>query len=185
MEKTADKEVKKAKKADKGPKMQTKTDTSKFYELGYILVPSLDQASATKEMDRIGELFTSRGGQYISGEMPVLIDLEYQMVKVIHAHREKCDQGYFGWMKFEIETEAINEIKKALDLSDSMLRYLLIKTVGENTLLNGKMSLALGDDKRKGFDDVSEEEIEAMKEEAPVEVNQEELDKSIDDLVIA
>lgn len=185
MEKTADKEVKKAKKADKGPKMEPKTDTSKFYELGYILVPSLTTEKVTEEVKKISDLFIKAGGTQVSGEAPVLIDLTYQMVKVIHAHREKCDQGYFGWMKFEIETEAINDIKKALDLSDSMLRYLLIKTVGENTLLNGKMNLAIGDDKTQKFTDVSEEEIEAMKEEVAPEVSQEELDKSIDDLVIA
>src|SRR5258708_4021358 len=111
-----EKELKKAKKTEKGPKMEPKTDTSKFYELGFILVPSLSAELVTLEVKKLTDLFIKAGGTQISGEAPVLIDLAYQMVKVIHAHREKCTQGYFGWMKFEIETEAIAEIKKALDL---------------------------------------------------------------------
>lgn len=183
MEKTADKDLKKARKAEKGPKIEPKTDTSKFYELGFLIVPSLSPDQVTAEVKKLSDLFVKAGGTQVSGEAPVLIDLAYQMVKVIHAHREKCTQGYFGWMKFEIETEAIAEIKKALDLSDSLLRYLLIKTVGENTLLNGKMNLVQTDEKMKKFDD-EEENVDAKAEVAP-EVNQEELDKSIDDLVIA
>jgi hypothetical protein len=106
------------------------------------------------------------------------------MVKVIHAHREKCNQGYFGWMKFEIETDTIVPITKALDLSETVLRYLLVKTVRENTLVNGKMNLAHGDEKMKKFDDEMDEEVEAKIDVVP-EVSEEELDKTIDNLVVA
>ncbi len=94
------------------PKIKPVTDSSKFYELGYLLLPTLSAEQAVKEMDALGALFTSRGGQFISGEMPIMIDLAYPMLKVIHANRQKCDEGYFGWMKYEIETERLPRSKR-------------------------------------------------------------------------
>lgn len=176
---------KNSKKAEKSPKIESKTDTSKFYELGFILVPSLSVDDVQGEVKKITDLFVNAGGEMISGEAPVLIDLAYEMVKVIHAHREKCTQGYFGWMKFEIETEKIQEIKKALDLSETILRYLLITTVAENTLLNGKMNLVHGDDKGKKFDEELAEDDEDVKIDTLPEASEGDLDKTIDDLVVA
>ena len=172
-----------SKKAEKGHKIEPKTDTSKIYELGYILLPSITEDRALIEEKVLADIFTQNGGGMISGEHPILIDLAYPMLKVVHAHREKCNQGYFGWMKFEIETENITEVKKTLDLSETILRYLLVKTVRENTLLKGKMDFGRKDEKMKKF--IEEDEVEVTVPEIPVEIDQEKLDKSIDDLVIA
>lgn len=171
-----------SKKVEKGPKIEARTDTSKIYELGYIFLPSIAPDKIQTEVAVISHEFTKRGGEMISSENPVLIDLAYPMLKVIHAHREKCLQGYFGWMKFEIETESLIEVKRALDLKESVLRYLLIKTVRENTLLNGKMNFGRVDERTKQLYNTDDTEKINLKVRAPI--NEEELDKSIDDLVI-
>src|SRR6185369_8743907 len=139
-----------------------------------ILLPSVgDKVSA--EVEALSGVITKNGGEMIASENPVMIDLEYQMVKVIHAHREKCNEGYFGWMKFEIETENIAEIKKFLDNSDTMLRYLLVKTVRENTLLNGKMNLSHGDEKKRPAKFTDEEGVDVAAPEVVAPINEEEL----------
>lgn len=157
-------------------KTANKTDTSKIYELGYILVSSLPDEKIAEEVESIKTLLAKNGAEVVSSEDPILIDLAYPMVKVVSAQRQKYSRGYFGWVKFEGEPEALSEIKKALDLSTTVLRYMIVKTIRENTLLNGKMVL-----RKEEREEMAPEEVgdEVLAESAEV------LDKSIDDLVIA
>lgn len=158
-------------------KTDPKTDTSKIYELGYILVSSLPDEKITAEVASLKELLSKNGSDIVSSEDPILIDLAYPMVKVVSAQRQKYSRGYFGWVKFEGEPEALVEIKKALDLSSTVLRYMIIKTVRENTLINGKMVLR----KEEREEVVPEEVVDEVSADA-LEV----LDKSVEeDLVIA
>jgi ribosomal protein S6 len=157
-------------------KTANKTDTSKIYELGYILVSSLPDEKIAEEVESIKTLLANNGAEVISSEDPILIDLAYSMVKVVSTQRQKYSRGYFGWVKFEGEPEALAEIKKVLDLSATMLRYMTVKTVRENTLLNGKMVLRKEEREEVASDEVADE---VVAESAEV------LDKSIDDLVIA
>lgn len=158
-----------------------KGDGVAVYEASYLLLPSLAQEQVPAKAAALKSMLTSAGGAVISDEDPVLIDLAYPMTKVISTVRHKANSGYFGWVKFEISTDGIEKVKKAMDANDDVLRYLIIRTVRENTLLNGKMKFQKEEGRRaEGDDSLSEEPIEAAKEAAP-----EELDKSIDDLVIA
>lgn len=148
------------------------------YEIGYTLLPSLALEQVPARVDELKELIQKAGGDVISLENPNLVDLAYPMTKVIHTSRQKCVTGYFGWIKFAITAEGILSVKKTLDAEKDILRYLIIKTVRENTLLNGKMSFKGG---------VEEKKIEfsnALPEITLPESTPEEIDKSIDDLVI-
>ncbi len=170
----------KKEKTAKKEKIASKTDTSKVYELSYILASNISNDDLASEVAFIQDLVSKNGGDYISGENPVMIDLAYPMLKTTPTFRGKFTKGYFGWMKFEIEPESLSEIKKTLDLSSKVVRFLLVKTIRENTLLNGKMSLK--NDVSKSLS--TESELENTSEEIP-SMNLEEVDKSIDDLVIA
>src|SRR4051812_9140619 len=103
-----------------------------IYEVSYLL---LDEGASVKEA------VSSCGGEVISFEEPISIDLAYSMTKVVGTLRRKVTSAYFGWVKFELPAEKIAEVKKTLDGMESVLRYLIIKTVRENTLLHGKMKL--------------------------------------------
>ncbi len=158
---------------------QEKEGSVAIYEASYLFLPSLAQEQVPAKVASLKEMITSAGGALISDEDPILIDLAYGMVKVISTVRHKAKTGYFGWIKFEISTEGIGKIKKALDANDDILRYLIIRTVRENTLLNGKMKLQK-EEKSRREDEAAAEGAEVEKEAAP-----EEIDKSIDELVIA
>lgn len=148
------------------------------YEASYILLPSLAQEQVPAKAVAIKSVLTSAGGAVISDEDPVLIDLAYPMTKVISTVRHKATTGYFGWIKFEMTTDGIGAVKKALDANDDVVRYLIIRTVRENTLLNGKMKLQK--EQRRDDEEVLEEAPEALKEVAP-----EETLKAEEELVIA
>ena len=157
---------------------QEKSDMSTVYEVSYLLLPSLAVEQVPGKAASLKDMLTSLGGTVISDENPVLIDLAYTMVKVVGTERHKASQGYFGWIKFEITTEGVEKVKKAFDADVDTVRYLIIKTVRENTLLEGKMKLQ----KEEKF--IREEgELEEVPVEALKEVASEELDKNIDEMV--
>lgn len=162
-------------------KTQEKGDALTVYEVSYLLLPSLAVEQVPAKAESVKEILTSAGGVVVSGETPVLIDLAYPMTKVVSTVRHKVSTGYFGWLKFEMDASGVEVVKKNLDADNDILRYLIIKTVKENTLLNGKMKLQKEERARR-------EEEESAVEDVPEvvkEVNSEELDKSIDDLVVA
>lgn len=154
------------------------------YEASYLLIPTLSLEQIPGQVSKIKEALASFGATLISDEDPVLIDLSYSMTKVVQTTRHKAEQGYFGWVKFQIEKDSIGSVKKFFDNNLDVLRHLIIKTVKENTLLNGKMKLK-SEDKSKKFDDRNEEALDEVSEVVKDEIVPEELDKTIDDMVVA
>ncbi len=168
-------------------KTQEKGDTGAIYEVSYLLLPSLAVEQVPAKASALKEMLTSAGGAVISDENPVLIDLAYSMTKVVQTSRYKCDTAYFGWIKFEMPKDlpqagGIEAVKKSLDANVDVLRYIIIKTVRENTLLNGKMKLQR-EDKSKREEEVPSEVVDEVLEEK--EVVSKEVDKEIDELVVA
>lgn len=151
------------------------------YEASYLLLPTISQDDAPLRATEIKSKLSSFGAEIISDENPVLIPLAYPMVKVIQAFRQKADQGYFGWVKFEMEASKIEDLKKFFDNHAEILRYLIIKTVRENTLLNGKMKLKSEDKKKVEEKEESFDEVDEVKDDLVPE----EVEKEADDLVIA
>lgn len=148
------------------------------YEVSYLLLPSLAIEQVPGKASSLKEMVTRLGGNLISDENPVLIDLAYPMVKVVGTDRYKANSGYFGWIKFEMTKGDVEKVKKALDADVNTVRYLIVKTVRENTLLNGKMKLKSEEKFIKDEDAVEDGSLEIIKE-AP-----EELDKSIEEIVV-
>ena len=151
-----------------------------IYEVSYLSLPHIAPEQISQKATSLKDSIVSLGGTIISDENPVLIPLAYEMIKVVGTVRHKVDSGYFGWVKFEIEADKINELKKSLDSNDDIIRYLIIKTVRENTLLNGKMKLQK-EEKVRREEDVPVDVVDA---EIPQEVVPADLDKSIDELVV-
>lgn len=159
-----------------------KTDKATVYEVGFHIVPTVSPENLPKEVDAIKAILEKEKATIISEEFPKLRTLAYEMVKAVGQTRNKFDSAYFGWIKFEGSTNLVAELNKALTASEKILRFLIVKTVRENTLYGSKI-LALEKDEK----DEKEEKAEAPAEEGastPSKSAQgEELDKSIDKLV--
>jgi ribosomal protein S6 len=156
-----------------------KSDMLTVYEVSYLLLPSLALEQVPGKATSLKEMVTRLGGTLISDENPVLIDLAYPMVKVVGTDRHKANSGYFGWIKFEMTAVDVEKVKKALDADVDTLRYLIIKTVRENTLLNGKMKLQKEEKFAREDEMLEEVPLEALKEESV-----EELDKAVEEIVV-
>lgn len=158
-------------------------DALTVYEISYLILPSLDQTKVDQNVATLKAFVETQGGTLISEENPVFIDLAYPITKVVGVIRHKSTTGYFGWMKFELSQTMIENVKKTLDASETVMRYLIVKTVRENTLLTGKMNLKKEDRSRKdGLLDA--DLLDALPETEEVATT-EEIDKTIDTLVSA
>ncbi|MEI7809969.1 MAG: 30S ribosomal protein S6 [bacterium] len=156
---------------------ETNSTDPRVYEVGYLFVPTISEEELPVNYGDLKELIASFGGKIISDEMPKMINLSYTMLKVVANVRSKFDTAYFGWVKFEMDPQKVLELKKKLDLSPTIIRFLIIKTVKENTIAT----------KRFAFRDSTHKKPVAKKEEGVsaenVEVNKEELDKEIDAMI--
>src|SRR3989344_5109338 len=106
----------------------------RVYELGYLLVPTLSEENVPASYGDLKNLIIELGGEIISDEMPKNIALAYSMSKVVQNVRSKFNTAYFGWIKFETDPEKVLELKKKLDMDVNLIRFLIIKTVRENTI---------------------------------------------------
>ncbi len=122
------------------------------------------------------ELLLSLGGKMISDEMPVIIPLAYTMQKTVQNVRNKYNTAYFGWMKFYMDANIAPDLKKKLDLDANIIRFLILKTVKENTIAAKRFMHK--DPLRKKFTAKKTGENEEV---API--NKEEIDKEIDAMV--
>ena len=156
--------------------IETGDRDSRVYEVGYILVPTLAEEAVPAEYGNLKELVSSLGGNAISDEMPHKIELAYQMLKDIQNKRNKFESGYFGWMKFDMDPDSLSKLKEALTLSDKVIRFLITKTVRENTVAVKRMSDRREFSKKKPASSKTEDSV-------PVEINKEEVDKQIEALI--
>ena len=151
--------------------------TERVYELGYLFVPTISEDEVPVIFGNLKELITTSGGVPISEEMPKLIQLAYTMSKVVDNIRHKFDTAYFGWLKFTMSTEAVLELKKKLDLDPKLIRFLILKTVKENTVASKRFIRSDAHRRPK----VQKEGVE----ETAVPINKEEIDKEIDAMIAA
>jgi ribosomal protein S6 len=142
---------------------QEKEVEPRVYELGYLLSPLLSDEDKESLVATLKELFTKRGGEILSDGAPEFIDLAYRIPRIIDNKRAWFDQAYFGWVKVSLLPNQVASFKEELDRIVSVLRYLFITTVAENTIVSKKpLSKILRKEKsRRDDESASEEPISA------------------------
>jgi len=164
---------------NKGENMDLKATDARVYELGYLLFPTIVEEDLAVHYGNLKEMVASLGGEVIADEMPKLISLAYTMEKVVSNIRHKHNSAYFGWTKFYMEGAKVLELKAKLDLEPNLLRFLLIKTVKENTISSKRFVRDERNTRRGGLKKDKDESGPAP------EINKEEVDKEIDAMVAA
>jgi len=148
----------------------------RVYELGYHLVPTLAVEQIAAASGAVRGMIEQISKDIIAEELPVFIDLAYTVVKTVDHKNKRFDNAYFGWVKFEATPESIATLEEALKKDDNVLRYMVVKTIKENTFIAKKFTPAK----------MKEEEV-AVAEEVAAEVTPEAgevaIDKAIEELV--
>lgn len=159
-------------------KAEMNNESVKIYEISYLLVPELTEGEVAGEVGSLKSLILDTfGGVEVSSEMPRGIDLAYQMERQIGAKKSKYTKAFFGWIKFELSQDRIIELKTALDKNHKIIRFLIIKTVRENTMAVRKVF------SREGAGSGTKKAPGAGRD-GTVAISDEELDKTIEELVV-
>ncbi|MHB1118314.1 MAG: 30S ribosomal protein S6 [Minisyncoccota bacterium] len=155
----------------------------RIYELGYHLVPTLAEEQIPDASGAVRGMIERISTSIIAEELPVFIDLAYQIVKTVDHKNKRFDDAYFGWIKFEGTPEGIATLEEELKKDENVLRYLVVKTLRENTFISKKFPSS----------SAKARETEIAPEEAPLAAapeasataaaSEDELDKAIEELV--
>ena len=154
-------------------------DTKQVYEIGFHILPTVAEEKLGDEVAVIRGAIEKAGGTIISEEFPKMRDLTYTMKKYIDTKKTSFAKAYFGWIKFELDVEAVAGIKTVADTHPNVLRHIIIKTVRENTLFVKPQA-----DKEEGEEEAPKKEKVAPKKEEITKADEAEIDKSIEELVI-
>lgn len=149
------------------------SEETRLYELGYLITPTTPEGEVGAQVEVLKGMITKAGGAIHSDGTPEFIDLAYTMEKDVASKKYKYSQGYFGWVKFTLAPEAMEDLKKALDGTLALIRYILVKTSVENTVVFKKPKVEA---KREVF--MSDEELAELADAAQTEG-----DASIDESV--
>lgn len=141
-----------------------------IYEIGFNLISTISEETVAEKFGAIKEKITSLGGEIISEEYPKMIKLAYEMVKELDNKNVRFNSAYFGWVKFELEASSVEQIDKMAKNDSSVLRYIIVKTVRENTIHSPKLPKAI-------------KKSDAAEDEAPAVMDEEEVDQKIEELI--
>jgi ribosomal protein S6 len=163
----------------KGTEGASEGAEAKVYEIGYLLAPTIKEEDVPMVYGNLKDLIGSMGGVVVSDDMPRMMTLAYQMTKVVSNVRSKFTTAYFGWTKFTVSGAGVLDLKKKLDLDPNLVRFLLIKTVKENTIAAKRFVRGDMTHRRP----LSTKKIEDGVAAAPID--KAEIDKEIDAMVAA
>lgn len=110
------------------------TVDSRIYEISFIFDNKLDEGAALEKGNAIKQSIATLGGSFISEEAPYMRELAYEMTRVVNNINVRFNVGYFGWIKFEMDGSKVKELEKGLKLDEQVVRYMVVKTVRENTV---------------------------------------------------
>lgn len=168
---------------------KTQTDETKsssedqglVYELTFHLLPNLGEDESAKEVAGLKALIEKEGGTIISTDEVKPMQLAYTMVKKQEGKNAKFDSSLLGMIKFDLETEALLKVTEEIDLNKNILRYLIIKTVREYAPIQNRPMFR--EVKTEDAKPISKPAAQEEKVEDAKPISEEELDKSIEELV--
>ncbi len=141
------------------------TIDSRVYEISFIFDNKLDEGAALEKSNALKQSIATLGGSFISEEAPYLRELAYEMIRVVNNVNVRFNEGYFGWIKFEMDAEKVKEFEKAIKLDEEVVRYLVVKTVRDNTVYTKRAPVIKAETLVNNEDDVN---IDTTKDADPL-----------------
>lgn len=137
---------------------------SRVYEISFIFDNKLDESAALKKAETLKQSIATLGGSFISEEAPYMRELAYEMIRVQNNINVRFNEGYFGWIKFDLSPEKVAELEKGVKLDEEVVRYLIVRTVAENTVYTKRAPVIKAESLVDNEDGPTDEEIVAAKE---------------------
>lgn len=128
---------------------------SRVYEISFIFDNKLDEGTALGKAEQLKQSIATLGGSFISEEAPYMRELAYEMIRVQNNVNVRFNEGYFGWIKFEMDADRVKEFEKAIKLDEQVVRYLVVKTVRDNTVYTKRAPVIKAETLVNNEDDVN------------------------------
>lgn len=157
---------------------ETTAEDVRVYEVGYHILPTVQEEELESVVASIRETIDRVGGSLIAEGTPQNMKLAYTMYVSEGGKKTSFDRAHFGWIKFEGEAQTAVALKTALDSNANMLRFLIFKTVREDTRASVR-PMTLREVKRTD----TIKTTARKPDEKGGEVSEEALDKSIEELI--
>ncbi|MDO8522646.1 MAG: 30S ribosomal protein S6 [bacterium] len=159
----------------------------RIYEIGYHIIPTVKEDDVEKTVGEIRSAIESAGGgpssggkaTFIAEGAPSLIKLAYPMSVREGEKYTEYDRGYFGWIKFEAPASMVAVLNNALKSNLSVLRFVIWKTVREDTRAKIKPPTMR---EVKRTDIIKPAPRRAVAEESAAPVSEEDLEKALQDI---
>jgi ribosomal protein S6 len=160
------------------------------YELAFHVLPTIAEGEVESVFASIKDIIKKDGGEVFDEESPERFELAYEIEKHMEGKNRKFHSAYFGWVRFKARPENTVSINAEIDHNKSILRHLLVKLTRveeenpfrfHDAIRDLKQVTTVGEsDVVPDFSGVSEEAPAEVKEEGG-EVDQEALDKALDE----
>lgn len=131
------------------------TVDSRVYEISFIFDNKLDEGTALEKSNALKQSIATLGGSFISEETPYMRELAYEMIRVVNNVNVRFNEGYFGWIKFELDGEKVKDFEKAIKLDEEVVRYIVVKTVRDNTVYTKRAPVVKAESLVNNEDDVN------------------------------
>jgi small subunit ribosomal protein S6 len=89
------------------------------YELMYIVKPDLDDQAVQQEIEKVGQLIQTNGGQI----KKVTPWGKRRLAYTVKENRE----GHYVVAEFDLDQAKVQEVERVLKISDSVFRHLLVR----------------------------------------------------------
>jgi ribosomal protein S6 len=149
-------------------------EDTREYEVSFHLLPTLSKEAADAVVEEITSFISADKGTIVSQGKIEPYTLAYSISKSVKSVKSSYSRSYFGWVKLSCSGEKVVALKEMLQKSDSVLRFLIIHAVVEK-------------ENKKETDEDKATKIEKMEKPETAQsgiTSEEELDKTIDQLVI-
>ena len=97
------------------------------YELAFHVLPTVAEGEVTNTVDAIKGHITKAGGEVFDEETPQRFDLAYEIVKHLESKNRAFTSAYFGWIRFTMDADIIEQVMAEVADEKALLRHLLIR----------------------------------------------------------
>ena len=154
-----------------------------IYEIGYLIASSIPEEKIPEENQTLRKIVADTTA-IIAEEAPHRESLAYPIrKKTVSGSYDSYSEAYFGWIKFEVDSDKVEAIKKSFEKHPSVIRVLLISTIRENTYLGKRASAIAASISTRGEVPATAKVEEKKTESIQAPASIEEMDKSIDKMV--
>ncbi len=165
-----------------------KVSGEKIYEIGYHIISSVAEEQIPAEVAKIKEYLAKEKAIIISEEIPKLRPLAYSIKKAFGGAYKTFDKAYFGFIKFDLPTGQaglpeggdITKIDEKLKANENILRYIVVKTVRENTMYSPKITIFSDKEGKIRPATIKADKVTKIEEKS---ASTEEIDKSIEQFI--